>query len=212
MVFLRHGSGTNLDAFSLNVELTAQTEELHQGGAGGSHRIARGNGRLGLHVQNELVEISALFHTGGFDLVAHLEHRGVDRIDRNTADLVGILLVHLRGDVATATLDGELDLEFAVVGEGSDVLIRVGDGDAGRRGDVARGGFALAALAQIHDNRLIVFAGQHDALDVQQDLGDVFQTPGRVVNSCRAPEIRTEVTAAPGIELSRVRRSELPSV
>ena len=37
-------------------------------------------------------------------------------------------------------------------------------------------------------------------------------TPGRVVNSCRAPEIRTEVTAAPGMELSSVRRSELPSV
>ena len=37
-------------------------------------------------------------------------------------------------------------------------------------------------------------------------------TPGRVVNSCGTPEIRTEVTAAPGMELRRVRRSELPSV
>ncbi len=41
-------------------------------------------------------------------------------------------------------------------------------------GVIASSGFALAALAQVHHNRLIVFAGQHDALDVQQDLGDVF--------------------------------------
>jgi hypothetical protein len=37
-------------------------------------------------------------------------------------------------------------------------------------------------------------------------------TPGTVVNSCSTPSIRMDVTAAPGIEESRVRRSELPSV
>jgi DNA-directed RNA polymerase subunit alpha len=37
-------------------------------------------------------------------------------------------------------------------------------------------------------------------------------TPGTVVNSCRRPPILMLVTAAPGIEESRVRRSELPSV
>ena len=37
-------------------------------------------------------------------------------------------------------------------------------------------------------------------------------TPGRVVNSWRASSKRTWVTAAPGIDDSSVRRSELPSV
>ena len=37
-------------------------------------------------------------------------------------------------------------------------------------------------------------------------------TPGIVVNSCSTPSTLIEVTAAPGIELSSVRRSELPSV
>ena len=37
-------------------------------------------------------------------------------------------------------------------------------------------------------------------------------TPGIVVNSCSTPSILMLVMAAPGIELSRVRRSELPSV
>jgi hypothetical protein len=37
-------------------------------------------------------------------------------------------------------------------------------------------------------------------------------TPGTVVNSCSTPSIRMLVTAAPGIDDSSVRRSELPSV
>ena len=37
-------------------------------------------------------------------------------------------------------------------------------------------------------------------------------TPGTVVNSCSTPSIRMLVTAAPGIEDNRVRRSELPRV
>ena len=37
-------------------------------------------------------------------------------------------------------------------------------------------------------------------------------TPGTVENSCSTPSIRMLVTAAPGIDDSRVRRSELPMV
>src|SRR5437762_10425476 len=37
-------------------------------------------------------------------------------------------------------------------------------------------------------------------------------TPGIVVNSCRTPSILMLVTAAPGMDDSRVRRNELPSV
>ena len=37
-------------------------------------------------------------------------------------------------------------------------------------------------------------------------------TPGTVENSCSTPSIRMLVTAAPGIEDSSVRRSELPMV
>ena len=37
-------------------------------------------------------------------------------------------------------------------------------------------------------------------------------TPGTVENSCRTPSIRMLVTAAPGMDDSSVRRSELPIV
>ena len=54
------------------------------------------------------------------------------------------------------------------------MLLRIGNGDARRRGDVPGSSLALAALAQVHDHRLVILAGEHDALDVEQDLGDVF--------------------------------------
>ena len=63
-----------------------------------------GDSRLGLHVQDELVEVSALFNAGGFHTIAHLEHRGVNRVDRDTADLGVILLVHLGWHITAATL------------------------------------------------------------------------------------------------------------
>ena len=37
-------------------------------------------------------------------------------------------------------------------------------------------------------------------------------TPATVENSCSTPSMRMLVTAAPGIDESRVRRSELPRV
>jgi hypothetical protein len=37
-------------------------------------------------------------------------------------------------------------------------------------------------------------------------------TPDTVLNSCSTPSIRMDVTAAPGMDDSRVRRIELPSV
>ena len=37
-------------------------------------------------------------------------------------------------------------------------------------------------------------------------------TPSTVVNSCSTPSMRMLVTAAPGMDESSVRRSELPSV
>ncbi len=37
-------------------------------------------------------------------------------------------------------------------------------------------------------------------------------TFGMVVNSCSTPSIRTDEMAAPGMDDSRVRRSELPTV
>ena len=48
------------------------------------------------------------------------------------------------------------------------------DLDAGRRLDVCRGDGACALLAQVHDDRLVVLAGDHQLLDVQDEFGDIL--------------------------------------
>ena len=126
------GRGADLDALGLDVQLTGQAEQLDQGLARRGERVPRGDGVLGLHVEHQPIEVGALLDAGGLDLVGHLEHRRVDRVDRDTADLgAGRLVLH-GGDVAATALDDELDLELALVVQGGDVQIRVVHRDAGR--------------------------------------------------------------------------------
>jgi hypothetical protein len=49
--------------------------------------------------------------------------------------------------------------------------------DPGRRRDVGRGDRARPLLAQVHDDRLVVLAGDHELLDVEDQLGDVLLHP-----------------------------------
>ena len=52
--------------------------------------------------------------------------------------------------------------------------IGVMDLHAGGRRDVTGENLAGASLPQVHDDRLVVLAGQDDLLDVQDDLSDIF--------------------------------------
>ncbi len=55
--------------------------------------------------------------------------------------------------------------------------------------------------------------GAHDqALEVQDDVGDILLHTGTVGELVQDASMRMLVTAAPGIDDSRVRRSELPRV
>ena len=78
------------------------------------------------------------------------------------------------GDVAAAALDGQLDLELALVVERGDVQVGVVHLDAGRRRDVGGGDLARALLAQVHDDGLVVLGADDELLEVQDDVGDVF--------------------------------------
>ena len=82
------GRRADVDALGLDVELAGQAEQLDQRLAGRGDRVAGTDRRLGLDVDDELVEVGALLDTGGLDLVGHLEDRAVDRVDRHPADLV----------------------------------------------------------------------------------------------------------------------------
>ncbi len=142
------GRGSDLDAFCFDVQLTGQAEELNQGLARRSERVPSGDGVLGFHIEHEPIEVGALLDAGGLHLVGDLEHRRVDRVDRDTADLGAGRLVLDGGDVAATALDDELDLQLSLVVQGGDVQIRVVHGDAGRGHDVACGHSAGAACGR----------------------------------------------------------------
>ena len=164
----------HLDALGLDVELAEQTEELDEGLAGGRHGVARADARLGLHVDDEAVEVGARLDARGLDLVAHLQHGRVQRVDGDPPYLgVGVVVEGAR-HVAAAPLDDELHLDGAVLGQGGDVQLGVVDLDAGRHRDVGGGDLAGARLAQVHGDRLVLLAREHEALEVEDDLGDVL--------------------------------------
>ena len=67
-------------------------------------------------------------------------------------------------------------------------------------------------LAQVHDHRLVLLRGQHQALEVQDDLGDILDHALQGGELVLVSLILMEVTAAPGIDDSNVRRIEFPRV
>src|SRR4029079_5697597 len=83
-------------------------------------------------------------------------------------------LVALRGEVAAALLDGEVDGEAALRVDRRDVQLGVEDLDVGGDLDVASGDLPRAARGETQRDGLVGGAGQHDVLDVEDDVGDVF--------------------------------------
>ena len=129
---------------------------------------------LGLDVQDQLVEVGPLLDSGRLDLVGDPQHRRVDRVDRDPADLLARLLVLRGGDVAAAALDRQLHLQLALAVQGRDVQVRVVHLNAGRRRDVRGGDRARTLLAQVHVHRLVVLGRDDEVLEVQDDVGDVL--------------------------------------
>ena len=112
--------------------------------------------RLGLDVDDQPVEVGALLDTGRLDPVGHLEHRRVDRVDRDPADLLAGLLVLRGGDVAAAALDGQLHVEPALAVERGEVQVGVVHLDAGRRRMSAAVTSPGPCLRRYIDDRLVV--------------------------------------------------------
>ena len=52
--------------------------------------------------------------------------------------------------------------------------IGVVHGDTGWRHDIAGGDVARALLAQVHRHRLVLLGADHELLEVEDDVGDVF--------------------------------------
>ncbi|MPM24657.1 hypothetical protein SDC9_71140 [bioreactor metagenome] len=84
------------------------------------------------------------------------------------------LLVLVRRHVAAAALDHELHVDGTVTVERGDVQVGVVHLDTGRRLDVGGSDLTGTGLAQVHDHRLVLLRGEHEALQIEDDLGDVL--------------------------------------
>src|SRR5439155_1392512 len=108
-------------------------------------------------------------------LYGHTAHGREDRVDRDDADRLVRGLVLLRGAVAAAAADREVQLELGLLLERGDVRIGVEHLDTGRQVDVLGGDLTGAG----DDERGLDLAGVRvhladDALEVEHDVGDVL--------------------------------------
>src|SRR5690625_916872 len=83
---LVRGRGADLDPFGFDVEFACETEQFDEGLPGRGERVTRGHGLLRFDVDDELVEVGALLHTGRFHLVGDLKDRRVDRVDGHRSE------------------------------------------------------------------------------------------------------------------------------
>ena len=125
--------------------------------------------------RRELVEVGALPHAGGLDVVGDAPDRREDRVDRDDADRLVRRLVVVGVAVAAAAADREVQLELRAVLEVRDRGVGVEDLDAGGQVDVL--GRDLAGTADDQRGLDLGRVGVHpadEALEVQDDVGDVL--------------------------------------
>src|SRR4051794_22894142 len=158
------------------VRVGEDRELLDEDLGGLAHRGLRLDGAVGLDVERQLVVVGALSDARLLDRVRDAAHGREDRVDGDDADrLVGRLVVLGRA-VAAAAADREVQLELGLLVERGDVDVRVEDLDACGQVDVLGGDVTGAR----DDQRRLDLGrvGVHpvdDALEVQDDVGDVFR-------------------------------------
>ena len=79
-----------------------------QRGAGRRECVGGADRTIGVDLHHEAVVVGGLLDTGRLDGEGHTPDRAEDRIDRNHADRA-VVVFTVRGDVAPALLDGEVD-------------------------------------------------------------------------------------------------------
>ena len=128
---------------------------------------------IGLDLDHEVVVVGRLLDTGRLDVEADAADRAEDRVDGNHTDRAGLDLA-LAGGVATPLLDGEVDRQTGLAVERRDREVLVEDLDVGRALDVTSGDGGRATCVEAQVDRLVGGRGEHDVLDVQDDVGDIL--------------------------------------
>ena len=154
------------------------------------------NGAVGLDRHLELVEVGALGHAGGLNLIGNAEDRGEGGIHDDAADgSLGVVIAEgadVTRLVAAALFN--LDLHFeTTAGEVGDHVVGIDDGNVVGKIEVGGGHNAFAVLAE-HDGDFVAAVKLEDnTLEVEKDVNDVFENAvdlGVFVNDARDLDFR----------------------
>ena len=140
-----------------------------------AHRLFRRDHAVRLDVDQQLVEVGALLDPRALDGVADATHGRERRVEDHAADR---LRVHQRaqraGHVAATLLDLDLHVDLAAFGERRDHVVAVDHLDVVRDVDVGGQHRPRRVLAQRQEHLVAVVQLERDALEVQQQVDDVF--------------------------------------
>ena len=164
------------------LELAAELEVLDEGVEMLAQDVGRldqrelgGDRAVGPDLEVKGLEVGALAETAGVDMEGDALDRRVDRVDGDGADRRAVDLLGLGRDEAAAAADVHLEHEAYVLGQGGDDQVGVDDLDILVRGDVAGGDRAGGAFFEADDHVLVAVQAQAQALDVEDDGGDVLE-------------------------------------
>ena len=136
----------------------------------------------------------------------------MDRIDRDVAERQILVEILVGADVAAAALQAHFDVELAAFADGGDVDVAVQHFDVGVGFDLPLSTSPGWSDAQANGLDAVAHQLEGNLLQVQDDVGGVFDHAGDRLNSCTTPSIRTAVMAAPSIELEQHAAQALPMV
>ena len=143
-----------------------------------AERVGRRDGAVGPHFESQLVVVGDLSETRGFDGVVALAHRRVNGVDRDEADAQILVEVLVGGNIAAAALQTHFHVELAAFADGGDVDVLVENFDVAVGFDHAGGNDAGLISAQINRFRRVARKLERNLLQVQDDVGRVFDDAG----------------------------------
>src|SRR5690606_14719310 len=138
-------------------------------------RFFRGYDAVGFDIENQLVEVGALFNTGAFNRIADTTHRAVRCIQHDTANGVGAVIrqgTDVAGHIATTLFNLDLHFKLTGVGQVCNDVIRINDFNVVWQLDIAGQHNTSALLAQHQGDFFAVMQLENHAFQVQQNVDD----------------------------------------
>src|SRR5690606_21398744 len=174
---LRLDAAGGLVRFVGAFERSKYRQLIHEDAGCLAHGLFGRNHTVGLDIEHKLVEVGTLFDTRAFNGVADAAHRAVRSVEHDAANGVGAIVgqcTHVAGHITTTLLDLDLHFQLAGFGQRGDDVIGINDLDVVRQVDVGGGDDTGALTTQGQRDFLAVVKLEYDALQVQQNVDDVF--------------------------------------